>query len=161
MDLSSFFDYGSGAPLESEPPLIFLPTLPAEDWSLLLAVAERRSFAAKEVLLRQGESTRAFYIVAQGELEVVMQDAAGHERLISTITANSIFGEQAFFDGLPRSATVRATRAGELFGFSPDACEVLAARHPELARTVLLDLGRILSLRLRSNTELLIRTKRP
>lgn len=161
MDFSSFFNYGSGPAPDSEPPLVFLPTLPAEDWSLLLAVAERRAFNTHEVLLMQGEATRAFYIVAQGELEVVMADPSGRERLISTIPENSVFGEQAFFDGLPRSATVRATRAGSLFGFTPDACEILAARHPELARLVLLDLGRILSLRLRSITELLLRNKQP
>lgn len=161
MDLSSFFNYGSGPALEVETPLVFLPTLPAEDWSRLLAVAERRAFVAGEVLVQQGESSRTFYIVAHGELEVVRTDDANRERLISTITDNSIFGEQAFFDGLPRSATVRATRAGELFGFPPDAFDVLAARHPELARTVLLDLGRILSMRLRSNTALLLRSKQP
>lgn len=157
MDFSSFFDYGSGISEQAEQPMEFLPTLSAEDWTNLLAVAERRAFVAGELLIRQGEQSRSFYIVARGELEVEMADARGRKRKIFTISENSIFGEQAFFDGLPRSATVRATQPGELFGFSVDAFDVLGARHPELARTVLLDLGRILSLRLRNVTAMLLR----
>jgi CRP-like cAMP-binding protein len=71
------------------------------------------------------------------------------------IEQGSVFGEQSFFDGCP--ATVRALSDGELRSLTPEAFEVLAAREPDLARMILLDLGRILSLRLRSTSALAAR----
>ncbi|MCA1671302.1 MAG: cyclic nucleotide-binding domain-containing protein [Actinobacteria bacterium] len=62
----------------------------------------------------------------------------------------SVFGELSFFDGRPRSALVRAVTDGQLLRLSFDAFEVLSAKEPVLARSVLLDLGRILAARLRS-----------
>jgi CRP-like cAMP-binding protein len=60
-----------------------------------------------------------------------------------------LLGEIAFFDGGPRSATVRATTDGELLRLGIDDFERLSARHPELARALLLDLGRVLARRIR------------
>ncbi|KAF0814183.1 cAMP-activated global transcriptional regulator CRP [Andreprevotia sp. IGB-42] len=153
MSLTSFFDYGAaGGDADAEPALVFLGQASTEDWRQLLSVAEQRRFSAGDMLILAGEQTRAFYIVAEGELEVLADFASGKPRRLTTIGRQSIFGEQAFFDGQARSASVRALQAGQLYGISPDAFELLAGRQPELARRVLFDLGRILSLRLRSMT---------
>jgi CRP-like cAMP-binding protein len=61
----------------------------------------------------------------------------------------SVLGEIAFFDGKPRSASVRALTDTELLRLSADAFEVLSTRHPDVGRKILLDLGRVLALRLR------------
>ncbi|MBS0323736.1 MAG: cyclic nucleotide-binding domain-containing protein [Proteobacteria bacterium] len=160
MDFSSFFDYErAGADSDPAPAAIFLGNLPEEDWTRLLAVAQRRKFAAGELLLRQGEHSRAFYIVASGRLEVFASGQDG-DRHIYDIEPLSVFGEQAFLDGLARSASVRAHSDGELFIISLEAFDLLSARYPELARMALFDLGRILSLRLRELTELMLRTRR-
>ena len=156
MAASSFFDYERtpGEPAASdESSQYFLRSMDADDWTRFLSVAEHRRVAPREVVLREGERSRAFFVVAAGSLEV-FTTLAGREHLLHRIEPMSIFGEQAFFDGLPRSATVRALTDAELFAISPDAFEVLGARHPHLARLGLLDLARILSLRLRAMTEL-------
>ncbi|WP_051709641.1 cyclic nucleotide-binding domain-containing protein [Andreprevotia chitinilytica] len=155
MNFTSFFDYGSGTGGDAATDLVFLGNATTADWQQLLTVAERRRFAIGDTLVTEGERTRAFYIVAEGELEVIANWGGGPTRRVSVISKNSIFGEQAFFDSQPRSATVKALQPGELYGISPDAFEVLAGRSPELARVVLLDLGRILSLRLRGLTGML------
>jgi CRP-like cAMP-binding protein len=93
-------------------------------------------------------------------MEVVVTDSQGASQHVYFIEPLSIFGEQAFFDGYPRSASVVALTPGELYGIAPDAFEVLSARHPDIARIALLDLGRILSLRLREMTELALRGRR-
>jgi CRP/FNR family cyclic AMP-dependent transcriptional regulator len=59
-------------------------------------------------------------------------------------------GESAFLDGRPRAVTVRALTDGEVLRLSFDAFEALAARDPGLGREILLDVGRILSARLRA-----------
>jgi CRP-like cAMP-binding protein len=155
MDFSAYFE--TEAPLDPQTTEVFLAKLDEADWRRFLSVAQRRVFRAGETVVSQGEVSRAFYLAASGRLQVVARDAQGVAHHVHFIEPLSIFGEQAFFDGHPRSASVVALSAGELYGIAPEAFEVLSARHPDIARNALLDLGRILSLRLREMTELALR----
>jgi CRP-like cAMP-binding protein len=157
MDFQSFFDYPGETAADEARQLVFLADLSPEGWGKLLARTGAQRFRAGEVLVRAGEAQPALYIVASGSLEVLGTDRRGRERRVAVIEQGSVFGEQSFFDRLPRSATVRALTDGELRSLTPEAFEVLAAREPDLARMVLLDLGRILSLRLRATSALAAR----
>ena len=157
MDFQHFFDYPGQENADESRQLVFLPHLSPEGWSKLLARTGAQRFRAGDVVVRAGETQPALYIVASGSLEVVGEGRRGKERRMAMIDQGSVFGEQSFFDGLPRSATVRALSDGELRSLTPEAFEVLAAREPDLARMILLDLGRILSLRLRSTSALAAR----
>jgi CRP-like cAMP-binding protein len=157
MDFQSFFDYPGETAADEARQLVFLADLSPEGWGKLLARTGAQRFRAGEVLVRAGEAQPALYIVANGSLEVLGIDRRGRERRVAVIEQGSVFGEQSFFDRLPRSATVRALTDGELRSLTPEAFEVLAAREPDLARRVLLDLGRILSLRLRATSALAAR----
>src|SRR5262245_44129838 len=140
MDFSTFFDYNAAnadAVSTSEGTEVFLANLPEEEWTRLLSVAQRRTFNEGELLIKEGEISRAFYIVSSGRLEVFMKGPKGKERHVHDVEPLSIFGEQAFFDGLPRSASVRAQTDGELFSITAEGFEVLAIRHPDLTRVVL------------------------
>jgi len=140
-----FFDYPGEAVTESRRPddAVFLPDLDEEDWGRLLAYAEVRRFAQGEIVIPAGATDRSLYIVADGTLELTGRDGT------ATVETGAVIGELPFFDGRPHDAAVRALTDVDLLALSPEAFEVLAAREPSLARAVLLDLGRILSLRLR------------
>lgn len=151
MDFTSLFDYsGTARPQRAEEELVFLPGATSDDWAKLIDHTEARRFAAGEVVVREGSTAQELYIVTRGSLEVLVEgDKAGELRKIAAIEAGWVFGEQSFFDGKPRSATVRARTDGEIRRLTLPAFEVLAAKEPALARVVLFDLARILSLRLR------------
>jgi SulP family sulfate permease len=158
MDFSAFFETDvPAAPAQNE---VFMGQLSEEDWKRFLSLAERRLFRAGETLIRQGDSGRAFYLVASGRLEVIATDNDGQQHRVGFIEPLSIFGELAFFDGHPRSASVRTVSAGEVYGITPDSFELLSARHPDIARIALFDLGRILSLRLREMTQIAMRVRK-
>jgi CRP/FNR family cyclic AMP-dependent transcriptional regulator len=146
--VAAFFDYGATGDLGSESELIFLAQLRPTEWERIVGFMERRRYAAGEVVLARDEADRSLYLVAAGSVEVVAPDGR-RERTLRVQGVGTILGEVAFFDGKPRSATVRAAVACELLRLSADAFEALAARHPDLGRAFLLDLGRILALRLR------------
>jgi CRP-like cAMP-binding protein len=120
-----------------------------------------RSFSAGEVVIQHGDVDGSVHIVRSGTLEVLLPGRPGGalER-VALIEPGSIFGEQSFFDGKPRSATVRALGETHILALDRDAFDVLAAREPELSRVVLFDLARILSLRLRRTTALLMELTR-
>ena len=81
-------------------------------------------------------------------LEVLIpRGASGKLRSTQVREAGAVIGEQAFLDGKPRSATLRAITDGEMLSVSLEAFQILAAHEPELA--MLLDLARTLSVKLR------------
>ena len=61
-------------------------------------------------LIREGESGREFFAIAEGEVEV---SQAG--RPIATEETGDVFGELALLHGIPRTATVTATEPSRLF----------------------------------------------
>jgi CRP-like cAMP-binding protein len=157
MDFTSLFDYssaGAGAVKPAaEEALVFLAHATPDDWAKFIDHTEARRFAAGDLVVREGSSAQELYIVTRGSLEVLVEgDKAGELRKIAAIEPGSVFGEQSFFDGRPRSASVRAVSAGEIRSLTLPAFEVLAAKEPALARMVLFDLARILSIRLRQTT---------
>ncbi len=135
--------------------LVFLRDRSEDDWARLLDHSELLRFRAGDVIIRAGEEDRALYIVVEGALEILLLDRRGQEQRYGTIEPKSVTGEMAFLDGRPRAATIRASTDGDMLRLSFEAYEALAARHPELGRAILLDLGRILASRLRQANEVI------
>jgi CRP-like cAMP-binding protein len=151
VDLSRFFDYaqpGKAPAAKPQDKAVFLARANREEWERLAACCSLRRFRGGETVVREGDTAQSLYIVARGALEV-----RRGEKVIAQVPEGSVFGEQAFFDGEPRSASVVAVSDGELMELGAGDLEQLAARDPQLVRSVLFDLGRILSLRLRAATD--------
>jgi small-conductance mechanosensitive channel/CRP-like cAMP-binding protein len=81
--------------------------LPEDAVELLASTAHWQVYAPGEAVVREGEASRALYVVARGEA-VVVHGA----KEIARVGEGEVFGEMAFLSGAPRSATVRAS--GEL-----------------------------------------------
>jgi CRP-like cAMP-binding protein len=141
---SPFFLYDGSRPGD-DVEMVILPRLSEDGWRRLLAYVVRRNFSAGELVIREGDRDRSLHLVAEGTLQIAPR--RGRPPLV--VSAGSVIGEISFFDGLPRSADVRALSDGALATLSYEHLEVLAAREPALARELLLDLGRILARRLR------------
>lgn len=131
--------------------LVLLADFSENDWLRLFPYLETRSFSVGETLIAMGERDRSLFLVTQGKLVVAVPYATNSAaiRPLATIEAGGVIGEQAFLDGKPRSALVRATSAGQVMRFTFQAFQTFASREPQLAQRLLFDLGRILSERLR------------
>jgi CRP/FNR family transcriptional regulator, cyclic AMP receptor protein len=131
---------------EDSADLLFLPQATASDWATVFTYAEVRRIGAGLALVQAGEDDRALYLLTEGSVGVRLPRDEGH---FKTIDAPSVLGELAFFDGRPRSATLDAVTDVEVVRLDMQAFERLSAAHPQLGHTMLVDLGRILALRLR------------
>ena len=98
-------------------------------------------------MLPAGAADRALYLLADGKLELVRE---GTRAPLATLAAPASLGEAAFLDGKARLVAVRAVTHGELERLSWEAFEGLSARDPQLARDVLVDVGRVLAARVRA-----------
>ncbi len=144
------FDYpDSGASDKPLQEIVFLENISKSDWATILKLVETRQFRAGDNLIRAGDKDSSFYILTNGEVEVALGD-----KILATIPEGSVFGEIAFFDGEPRSATIRATTNGKAIRVTRENFDTLAAWEPVIARQLLFDLGRIMAMRLRWTTSL-------
>lgn len=149
--MGGFFDYGVAAAAPSEAGEAFLEGATETDWSMLVAYGERREVAPEEILFELGDMSRSLIIVLAGTFQASLPGRRrGHRTVAGTITAGSVLGELAFFDGAPRSARVAAVTPGEVLIVQWAAFEKLAAVRPSLAIDMLAGLGQILAARFRT-----------
>ena len=151
MNRATFFDYPtieqSAVPASSA----FLAGWSHSEWTKFFRYCQTLRFSDGDLLIAQGTTERAFYLVAHGQFEMLASHTAGtRPQRISVIEAGAVVGEQTFLDNQPSPNAVRAVGEAEAMRFSHDAFEILAARDPEMARAILFDLGRLVSLRLRA-----------
>jgi putative ABC transport system ATP-binding protein len=70
---------------------------------------EKRRYAAAEVIIRQGEAGDRFFLISEGEVEVIRrEDGAADGRPVARLSAGGFFGEHALLTDEPRNATVVA-----------------------------------------------------
>jgi CRP/FNR family cyclic AMP-dependent transcriptional regulator len=70
--------------------------------------ARTRRFAQGEFLVKEGEEAAAFFLICEGQAEVIKGAGSDDEVVVGHLTNGDFFGEMALLDGFPRSASVRA-----------------------------------------------------
>lgn len=147
----TFFDYNEKGTSDSKNEKItVLEGLTEDEWNMVIRQAQSISFSAGEILLKENEYDDAVYILVSGLVEVLGKQSFGRSAQIATIEEGSVFGEVAFFDNKPRSASIRAINDGQVLRLSRKGFEQIAAWNPKLAQQFLFDLGSILAYRFRS-----------
>lgn len=131
-----------GADFHRERAYSVLTELPPLDVDAISATLETRRVEAGEVIVRQGGPADNFFIVVEGEVEM-LHESDGREETVASLSAGDLFGEIAIMRDRPRRATARAKTAATLLsldrasfrdlvaqtlGTTPDFDAVLRAR---------------------------------
>lgn len=90
------------------------------DLQVLADFGQQRSFRKDAVIINEGETGDALYILIQGRVRVFSADTSGKEITLGTILAGDFFGEMSL-DGGTRSATIEA--------LEPCLCAVVPNAH--------------------------------
>jgi CRP-like cAMP-binding protein len=117
-------------------PIPLLSELPREDFAAVLAPVALVRRRAGDLLLRQGEPGRSFFMVARGDLAVVREGADGQMQELATLHEGAVFGEMALLSRSPRSAHVRATSSADLLEFDVEALGQASHGVASLARAL-------------------------
>lgn len=116
----------------------------------MLHYMETQRFFSGDVLIVEGAIDRTLYIVTRGEVNVVAEDIhTGAPCLLVTRQAGTPFGEMAFFDKLPRSASILAATDGELLQLRWEQFQRMRDAEPDLALALVMELGRKVSVTVR------------
>jgi glutaminase len=123
------------AAVDQELPLArheLLRGLDAEQLELVTGLLERRRFAARELVVRKGESADELFLLVEGALSVLSDVPDGHLRRLATLSPGMGFGEPAMLEGASRTAFVRADRPSTCFVLKRACFESLDASCPAL-----------------------------
>ena len=114
------------------------------------SMLERRVYSKEEVVFHEGDPGQQLFVIARGEASVRIRPAgATRDIRLVTFSAGTVFGEVALLDTEVRSATVQADEELVCYVLEQEVFQKLAETHPDIAVTLLRNLGRELSNRLR------------
>jgi CRP-like cAMP-binding protein len=83
---------------------------------MLLECGEVKEFSPGEMVIKEGVEPTFVLLVLTGKLQVFVQ-RQGRDLILTDAIPGTSFGELAVLCGIPRSASVRATRVMERRGF--------------------------------------------
>jgi CRP/FNR family cyclic AMP-dependent transcriptional regulator len=115
----------------------------------IAALAQRKRYEARDVVVQQSEPGGDLFVIIEGHLKVVSAGADGRDIALGIMGPGEVFGEVSLLDGEPRSATNTAI----------DGCELLVIRREPFMRFLesspktAIELLRVLARRLRRLTE--------
>ena len=135
---------GRGNQIRNSPLLLGLTE---DEVQLLLDMAEWRRYGEGDVVVREGTASDCLFILSAGSVDVVRE--AGRVRLARLTEVGEFFGEMSLIDILPRSADILAGNGTEVAAFPKGELADLFARSPRVQMTLILNIARHLSLRLR------------
>jgi anti-anti-sigma factor len=119
------------------------------DLATIKPMLERRTFAAGELIFREGDNSAEMFIIVHGSASVRINLEAGRETRLITFSPGTLFGEIALLDQEARSASVRADEPLVCYVLTRDAFAQLSRHHSGIAIKLITNLGRELSRRLR------------
>ena len=93
---------------------------------------ERRSFAARELVVQKGQAGDELFLIVQGALSVLSDLPDGRLRRLATLSPGMGFGEPAMVAGAMRTASVRADRASVCWVLKRADLDALDASAPLL-----------------------------
>jgi len=103
----------------------------------LKAIAEERVFSAESVIFEEGAPGDGLYVVEEGEVEITASLDGGPHRPVSRLGPGEPFGEMAFIETKPRSATARAVMPTRLSFLPSVGLHSILDKHPALASAFL------------------------
>ena len=120
---------------------------------LIEAIVRPLIFDKGEVIIREGAEAKLFFVLARGTVSVQIRTHGSERKRVASIGPGLSFGEMALLDGGKRSADIVADERVVCYGLAVEQLHELRAQHPGIMVTILGNLTREFSERLRHANE--------
>ncbi len=127
--------------------------LTLEQWRTIGPYLTRHEIRAGDLLIKQGDTERAMYVLGSGTLQVFVTGGPPGSNRIAILRAGSIVGEPGLFGEGPRMANVEAMTPCVVWALRGPRLEELSQRSPALAFELLRATGAVMAARMRSNLQ--------
>lgn len=111
-------------------------------WEILESSQAPKIYVKNEMIYWQGELADSFYYLKKGRVKIFLSSESGMEKTLTVLEKENIFGEAAFFDGLPRVSSAKSLVECEIIVIERRALPDYFRREPALAINMLQFLAR-------------------
>src|SRR5512136_92060 len=113
-------------------------SLPGDELEHLARSLRPRAIPEQTLLLREGGLDDHFYVLLEGQVEIIKALGTDAERLLGLLGAGSLLGEMSLFgQDLRHMASVRARSPLQVLEMTRAEFDALLHRHPSLAHGML------------------------
>lgn len=120
--------------------------LPQEIWAPFAQHYAPVRYAPGQMIYFQDSEAECFYYLKSGRVKSFRSSEDGTEKMLTIYHSGSIFGEAAFFDGLPRVSSAVAETECEIVRINREMATREISQNPELAMALLKYLSRTVRL---------------
>lgn len=123
---------------------IFSGLIPSE-LAAIASVTKELDYPEERVVIKQNNVGETVFLIIEGRVQVIMEQADGQEVVLDHIEAGGAFGEMALIDDAPRSATIRTIEPCKFLILHKQEFKETAMEFPRIA----LQICSVLSRRIR------------
>jgi glutaminase len=129
--------------------------LKPEEGRLVESILRPLVFEKGDVIMREGDPAKLFFVLARGtvSVEIKVHGKGQRRKRVASIGPGLTFGEMALLDGGKRSADIIANERVICYGLGVEELHELSRDHPNIMITILSNLTREFSERLRHANE--------
>ena len=96
-----------------------------------------RSYSRGQALFHEGQAGDSVFLIRHGRVKIITTTSNGREVVLAFRGPGELLGEQAAFDGLPRSATISAVEPVQALSLGAEAFRSFLAAHPSVSLMLL------------------------
>ena len=115
----------------------FLNGLNRLELKLFSRLLHRREFEKNEWVFREDYPHTVLYIIAEGNIDIILEKNREEEINLVTLTSEDYFGEVGLFTDSQRTASARAASDAVLYAVSQKEFQVFINEHPRTASKIL------------------------
>jgi CRP/FNR family cyclic AMP-dependent transcriptional regulator len=121
--------------------------------TLLATEGSVHDFETGQWIVREGDQGHSFFILVEGDVEVVKSAETAHAVTLATLRKGTFFGEMCVVDPVPRMASILAISPVRVIEIKAGTLHRLFKQMPDQYSIVILNLARDLARRLRKIDE--------
>lgn len=117
-------------------------SLSEQELDVISQMAVRKTCPADTLIMSEGDTDYALYVIESGRLKVFLMDETGKEIVLDTKGPGDYFGEMALLDDSPRSASVMALEGASMLVIQGREFREYLSTRPDIAINLLEALSR-------------------
>ena len=106
-------------------------------WDVLEKFHTSHTYQKSKMVYWQEAPASEFYYLKSGSVKIFLSSENGMEKTLTVLESGSIFGEAAFFDGLPRVSSAKTLEKSEIITITRQSLMDCIRCEPQLAVNVL------------------------
>lgn len=106
-------------------------------WDIFEQQGVCKTYHKNNMIYWQGEQAECFYYLKNGGVKIFLSSENGTEKTLTLLKPGTLFGEAAFFDGLPRISSAKAMTEAQIISIDRAGLMHYFVEQPELAMDML------------------------